>query len=135
GGLVGAAAAPAADRCAARDAAHRPPAREAHRGPHPVATAWHTTAGTALAGHGVRLERTVAGAGAAAPRHGSRPARRWRERAARRRLGMSDLAAFARRESWQNYKDAPRALGVTRRAQRVQPPPESARVVCCVAAC
>src|SRR5205807_2605569 len=84
GTLVGAAAAPAADRGAARDAAHRPPARAAQRGPHPVATAWHTAAGTALAGHGVRLERAVAGAGAAAPRHGSRPARRRRERTARR---------------------------------------------------
>src|SRR5439155_6538875 len=84
GTLGGAAAAPVADRRTARAAAHRPPARATQRGPHPVATAWHTARRAALAGHRVRLERAVARAGAAAPRHGSGPPSRRRERAARR---------------------------------------------------
>src|SRR5207253_6995435 len=84
GALGGAAAAPAPDRRTARDAAHRPAARAAPRGPHAVATAWHTARRAALAGHRVRLERAVARAGAAAPRHGSGPPSRRRERAARR---------------------------------------------------
>src|SRR5437660_345999 len=84
GALVGPAAASAPDRRAALDAAPRPPARAAQRRPNAVATARHATAGAALAGHRVHLERAVAGAGATAPRHGSGPASGRRERAARR---------------------------------------------------
>src|SRR5436305_1120874 len=57
----------------------------------------------------------VAHAGAMHGRHGDDPG--GRHSTAARRRGMNDLAALARREYWQNPKDAPRALGVTRRAR------------------